>query len=164
MLSLFNFSESWEVFAFPSSFDKLEENAKRGEVVSSHSSSKGNSGKSPPFAPRDQYPIKNTVVQMSLRFGTHRTVCLWVLHTAILLRMTSRGLLESWAKWHMPFALHCTSTTYDASPTPMVGQQRSWESEGHWAAWQGQKLSRGNVYPAAARCLTGPSGYIYIYI
>ena len=30
--------------------------------------------------------------------------------------------------------------------------------EGNWAARQGQKLSRGNFYPAATRCLTGPSG------
>ena len=28
--------------------------------------------------------------------------------------------------------------------------------EGNWAARQGQKLSRGNFYPAATRCLTGP--------
>ena len=30
--------------------------------------------------------------------------------------------------------------------------------EGNWAARQGQKLSRGNFYPAATRCLTGRSG------
>ena len=32
--------------------------------------------------------------------------------------------------------------------------------EGNWAARQGQQLSRANLYPAATRCLTGPSGFL----
>ena len=35
--------------------------------------------------------------------------------------------------------------------------------EGNWAARQGQKLSRGNLYPAATRCLTGPSGNCFYF-